>query len=523
MIDFNQTVEFCPFDGTPLATRLNLREPPFARRSNCFKQLNYIRGYVAGLKCSTIVIERRYIDRDYMEDHSVFYSRNFFPYTNSCQRIHFFSADEARLRKELNALARLAGENGDAGERAYRHACEVFSERFYLGFCVIKPLHGCPVGRSVLRCYPKQGNGYLRLFPCTRNYDVHLFGIRLNVRGLAFQQQDAGVSACATTALWSALHKIRSFEEIATATPAQITMLASRYTLPFGRTMPAEGLSLDQMCQAVQSLGLSPNVYRTDKYEYGRSIIYSAAVSGMAPILILKSFDEKYNHAVTLAGIKVAPSHSPSLLPGTTKADTRAGDLLAAYVHDDRNGPYVRASLTDAGGKPLIKIGLGRKDEPDDEPWHLSHILIAMHSKIRMSFAGLQDVSAHVLKRLQGFVKSYLNQEVPVVLYETRIVRAFEYVERLLFSGSLNADNAEDFYKTIPLTRYLGVVSLSSDALGSFDVLVDSTGTIRNLLCLGIVCKGKPTRHGRLAIEFLAREYECVPDKGTCRLIFLPK
>jgi len=122
----------------------------------------------------------------------------------------------------------------------------------------------------------------------------------------------------------------------------------------------------------------------------------------MAPILILKSLDEKLRHAVTLAGIKVTPEHSPCLLPGTTKVDTRAGDLLAAYVHDDRNGPYVRASLTNTGGKLGIRIGLGREDGPDDEQWLLSHVLIAMHSKIRMSFGGLEDVAAHVLKRLQG-------------------------------------------------------------------------------------------------------------------------
>ena len=77
--------------------------------------------------------------------------------------------------------------------------------------------------------------------------------------------------------------------------------------------------------------------------------------------------------------------------------------------------------------------------------------------------------------------------------------------------------------KTIPLTRYLGVVRLSAGSLGSFDVLVDSTGTIRNLHCLGIVCRGAPTKRGRQAIEFLAREYECIPEEGTARLIFLPR
>jgi len=523
MIDFNQTVEFYPFDGTPLATRLNLQEPPFARRSNCFKQLDYIGSYVSGLNCATVVIERRYIDRDYMEDHSVFYSRNFFPYSNACQRIHFFRVEEARLRKEVMALARLAGKDGDKGKGEYRRACESFGEKYYLGFCVIKPLHGCPVGRSVLKCYPRDAGEYQRLFPCTRNYDVHLFGIRLTISGLAFQQQDAGVSACATTALWSALQRIRSFEEIAGATPAQITMLASRYTLPFGRAMPAEGLSLDQMCQAVQSLGLSPNVYRTDKYEYGRSILYSAAVSGMAPILILRSMDGKSNHAVTVAGIKVKAKHSPSLLPGTKRADAQSGDLLAAYVHDDRNGPYVRASLKEIGGKPQIVIGLKRQDDPSDEPWLLSHILIAMHSKIRLSFGGLEDVAAHAIKRLHGYMQAYMKKQPPVVVFETRVVRAFEYVESLLFSGALTGGNIEMFYKTIPLTRYLGVVRLSADGVGSLDMLVDSTGTIRNLHCLGIVFRGRLRSRSRETVEFMAREYECMPEKGAARLIFLPQ
>src|SRR5207249_3635298 len=104
----------------------------------------------------------------------------------------------------------------------------------YLGFSVIKPLSGSPVGRTVLACYGKEkGDGTIRLFPGTRDYRVHVLGIELLIRGLAFQQQDLGVSACATTALWCSLQKLRDREELGGAVPAQITQLASRFTLPF--------------------------------------------------------------------------------------------------------------------------------------------------------------------------------------------------------------------------------------------------------------------------------------------------
>ena len=38
-----------------------------------------------------MLVEEHYIDRDHMEDHSVFYSRNLYPYSNFCRRVHFFT------------------------------------------------------------------------------------------------------------------------------------------------------------------------------------------------------------------------------------------------------------------------------------------------------------------------------------------------------------------------------------------------------------------------------------------------
>jgi hypothetical protein len=179
---------------------------------------------------------------------------------------------------------------------------------------VIKPLPGTPVGRTVLHTYPGDpiGADYRRQFDPIRSYTVHLLGTDLRIRGLGFQQQDQGVSACATTAIWSALQKLRDFEDVVSATPAQITANASRFSLQFGRSLPSEGLSLDQMCQGIHALGISPNLVRVESFDQARSIIYSAAISGISPILIIHN--KGRGHAVAAAGVKLRKIHKPEII-----------------------------------------------------------------------------------------------------------------------------------------------------------------------------------------------------------------
>jgi hypothetical protein len=228
-----------------------------------------------------------------MEDHSVFYSRNLSQKANYCRRVHFFAADVAEVQRELSKLTLGAyglGDRDTAGIHQHAERCHSFSQRYYLGFSIIRPLRGSPVGRTVLRTLPyiKKEDGTRRDMTCTRLYRVHLMGAELTVRGLAFQQQDVGVSACATVAVWSALHRLKITEEIAAATPAQITNFASQYRLPYGRSMPSEGLDVEQMCLAIQAMGVSPHLARVENFSQARSLLYSATRSGMPAILIMQ-------------------------------------------------------------------------------------------------------------------------------------------------------------------------------------------------------------------------------------------
>jgi hypothetical protein len=469
-----QKIDIAAFDAFSFESLL-VDRPPIRQPERL--QLHYLKEYLSDLHCRAVLTENHYIDRDYMEDHSVFYSRNLYPYPNACKRAHFFSRiSSTTVRSKLSSLARIARKGG---REAYQLACRRFSEKNYLGFAVIKPLPGSPIGRTVLRTYgPQADSGFRRLFPCTSVYPVHLLGTQLTVRGLGFQQQDVGVSACATTALWSALQKVREYEPVGPATPAQITKLAAQYALPFGRSMPSEGLSLDQMCQAIQALYISPNLVRTHEYENARALIYSTILSQLPPILILEATHiPDFWHAVTAVGLKLHPAGSEGSRLIAGGLYDRAADLASVYIHDDRIGPYLRADLTRNGaGAPSLTI-FPQQNAPEE--WTLTHVLTPVHSKIRLSVPDLRDLALDLVKEV---LSSTSDPPQPWLSFEVLAMRSHEYAEDSLSDATTpQFKTILALAETIPLSRYVGVIRLTNQKLGEVDVLVDTTSTAQNL------------------------------------------
>jgi len=507
--NLDRELVFWEFSDKPLHQRLELVAPPFGEPTDPFRQLNYIQSHVAELGCKTILLEQHYIDRHYIEDHSIFYSKNYRHLPNYCRRLHFFNLEPSAVKKRFEEII-TAGKL--EGISPYKREGALFSNDAYLGFCVIKPLDGSPVGRTVLRTYGPQAEGcFERRFASTRKYKVHIAGSELKIYGLGFQQQDVGVSACATTALWSSLQQGRQFENIRPATPAQITLFASQYSLPFGRPLPSEGLSVGQMCQAVQALGASPNMFRVFKeFESARSYIHAATLSGFAPVLIIQKKDNpNENHAVTVTGVKIDSSFDPKRAP--TALVDRAAELTAAYIHDDRVGPYIRADVREENHSLYFDIDYRGAYKP--ETWLLTHILIPLHSKIRTSFTGLRRLTLKVIRECAQEMKVILSAgqtEFPRISFQMRIQRAIDYIEDLIYDkDSLSPKKLYEVFSTIPLSRYVGVIRIESEPFGSFDLLIDTTSTIRNVNYLGVVFKGDHHTHSKHFAEWLEGLCKC--------------
>ena len=499
MSRLTQKIRFVSVDDRTLADILGLDRSLTVRLGETHRQLAYVQKYVRELDCRSVVVEEHYIDRDYMEDHSIFYSKNLYPYPNFCRRVHFFNCELSQLRSELRGLRR---DHGGDRERFVR-TCAEFSENRYLGFSVIKPLPGCPVGRTVLRCFPAIKNEqYRRRFDCACDYEAHLLGLPLRVRGLAFQQQDRGVSACATTAIWSSLQRARDLEASGAATPAQITLRASQFALPFGRAMPSEGLSVDQMCQAVRSLGFAPNLFRGQTFEVSRDLLYSSILSGISPVLILDRFpDRSSHHAVAVVGMKVDTTSASS-----RDLDDQARELAGIYLHDDRAGPYLRADIRKHRKHPLVHIP---HEFGQEEDWMLSHILIPMHEKIRLSFGELRSAAINAAKEVHIHRDKIGARRAPVS-WQSRIVRSQSYLESMLFGdGGGDHKLVEKLCSSVRFSRYLGIVKVEGKDFDPIHIILDTTSTERNLDSIAVVQTSSSRGNTETIARRLSEFYDC--------------
>ncbi len=89
------------------------------------KPFRQILDVVRSRGCSTVVIEHRYIDRDYLSEYSSFWSGRFNDHRPETKRIHFFKTSFA-----VEDLLFLPKDPG------------------YLGYCVIRPTYLGALGRT---------------------------------------------------------------------------------------------------------------------------------------------------------------------------------------------------------------------------------------------------------------------------------------------------------------------------------------------------------------------------------------
>jgi hypothetical protein len=332
------------------------------------RQARYIYEYLTDLKARTIVVEEKYIDKNYLIDYQKFYSRSFEPIKRFTTRLHFFcgafSAEKFKHILENNKTS-------DLGD--------------YLGFVVVRPIEGADrkplIGRTLLSTYPDTTDGLKRVYVKAEN-SVSLFGIPLSVKSIPFQAQDQGVSACATVALWTTLQSLIHVFGVQERSPAEITEIATEFPSQ-SRVFPQAGLSLNQMLTCIRLTDPDLDV-ETINTDFGVKSIKA-------------SIDDKIATAVkaytTFAGIPLIGTlklskrretdyHAVVIDGYQSDADGKVTEL---YVHDDQIGPYSRV-----------------KPDPDFRCWknlwnkqgykvQLEHLLVPIYHKIRLPFSAIYD------------------------------------------------------------------------------------------------------------------------------------
>lgn len=219
------------------------------------------------------------------------------------------------------------------------------------------------IGRTCLTIYEDDPK---RKYPITRKYNANLFGINLTVnKTIAFQEQDSVVSACATSALWSAFQGTGILFQHKIPSPVQITAVSDGiFSSDRNRTFPNSNLKPEMMAKAIRHVGLEP--YSKNilfQHEDLMHLLYAYLKCGIPVILGMhlfdttKSYDEDgyenpVKHAVAITGFKLGKDKPTE---NSTGLLTTASRIDKIYVHDDQVGPFARMTI-DEETIPFRKI-----------------------------------------------------------------------------------------------------------------------------------------------------------------------
>ncbi len=454
-------------------------------------QIDYLSDYLLRLGCSSVLVESMYMDRDYVDDVALYYSRNLRSYPNYCTRLHFF----VKKLTLQDIHAQVLGATHD------KSGIEALLNEAYLGFIVVRPLPAHPIGRTVLRAIATANEEAEDLFPCLRQYVVHLAGLSLKISGLAFQQQDQGVSACAGTAVWSASHRVAPLEDIRVPTSAEINLAATKYIVANGRSLPSQGLGVDHICEAIRAIGLAPTMKWAGDLKTDRPQILTYLKSGLPLVLALRKEGSEVGHAVCCVGARLSPAEHPSKTLFITDASSGLG---AIYIHDDRIGPYVLAKLSEtANGNTALLIEW--PGDPVPEEHTVMAMVVPVPLKLRMSALQLrrggQWIAAYLAKG-HGRLKDQL-------LLDCRFVKATEY-RCQVFGFGMTEQSLLELQTVVRLSRYIGVVALSVGGKPLIDILFDATEIKPNMAMIAIVGRQQLPTDLLTSILFLRDGFGCI-------------
>ncbi len=453
-----------PFDETGFAAEL-VQAAGQGGPSSVPRQITYLAHYCRRLGARTVAREERYIDRHYIDEFAAYYSRSLVAPANYVKRFHLFSwdFDDDEFNRMLNTSMR---------SRDDATAVEGQLAAAYLGFISIRPIPSVPVGRTVLRRMADSGDVRRHIWATTR-YDVHLANVRLTVDGLAFQQQDIAVGACATASLWSALSRVARMEGMRAPTPAEISEAASTYILAGGRSVPATGgLNVLQLSEAVRKWDFAPEMVRADsRPEVFVAALHAYLLSGIPVVLGLQS--QGRGHAVTAIGFQIDTTPHPKL---QTIVPARSSRLKKLYVHDDRLGPYARAFIEPFAHRQL---GEGLLFKIESETWLIQSALAPVYPKLRLSVANLIALADRTGSVVEQVIEKAVGTGAGVDLtVEFFYERSGEFLGRL--PGAIPTASSAAFLRSVALSRWCGVVRWHLAERPIVEFIYDTTDIVRS-------------------------------------------
>lgn len=431
-------------------------------------QTDYLYNYLSNLGCKSILMESDYIDRDYLEDYARYYVKCFTRYGERCARLHFFSS-EIDHQSFMSILNNYSEETREELNNAY------------LGFIVIKPLPKTFIGKSCFKVYPSI-KGHSSKEVLSRNYKISLFGIPLELETVAFQEQDKVVSACATTAIWTALQALDKKDLRHIPSCSEITLAAINHVSESSNSFPNQGLSNKQILRALDIYGFKNHKINVDSKDPDGKAAFIGTIqnyirSGLPIIMGTEVYDivddkvmKRDGHAVTVLGFDGSD---------------------AIYIHDDRVGPFAKATLYDISLPPSsIKL---KQDDLNGAQWFIAlrkknehgdwvsesqilvpdSLVVPSYKKVRVASDVIDNTCKALLEEYETYYTEY-NEIPPKIIYDLRLESLSDIKNRVL--KSTNIINKQDILlKSAAKFMWTATFRDPEDSSPFFELLFDST------------------------------------------------
>lgn len=318
------------------------------------------------------LVEHDYLDRDYSDEFSTFYSRLFQRYRRRTRRLHFFRCNLTQIAQKggLAAVVAAMATTNNKGE--------------YLGFVVLRPVADAPIGRAVLDVVDAPPS----LTPSIQvraKYDTHPLGVDLSVRGMPFTQQDQRISACAQASIWMSGRHFHTKHGGPWFSTSDITEAASTPTdILISSSLPAgsSGLGVNSMLRALRAMDRHPYAYAGELTPSG-GVAWPAALSPQAMIAryvgsgipVIAGLGpwraaQRDGHAVVIVGEVFEPLSEPVLHDSRPTLAALSSYFL---VHDDQRGPYLRMPVR--AGAPHAETEYNIQD-------HLRFLIVPLPDKV---------------------------------------------------------------------------------------------------------------------------------------------
>lgn len=425
--------------------------------------------------CQSVFVEDDYFDQDFVDSISRFYSKGFRSINRLCKRLHFFSSklnvsDIEKFLVETTAHDKLQGS--------------------YHGFCVVRPLETKRLGRSILK--PRRERPEIEFHTCTARSCAHVAGTELSVESAPYMEQDGRVQTCSSVAIWISTTVMAQCFGYPQYSTSEI-MAKATSTLVGARAGPTEGLTYEQIMQALYEMGYEPLILDEADPPEAKHRVYSYVESRIPPLLLLELPDGNH-HAVTAIG----HAHSRPLQAGSQVTISKLGRPILQYfrssewvpyfyVHDDQMGIYrqmrfleadpsrleqrIRDSYRGTSLAPSIKVNLRQwhcpvcinidstlTEVPKETIANLWGVIIPLPRGIALSHSEAEEKAAQVIRRCADHWRVRLAKDL---VLRTYLVSSNDYKSRLRQHSEMNR-YVRMMYLGKPLPKWLWLTEMST-------------------------------------------------------------